>query len=74
MGRRRRAEHRAREAKRKRHALGRADPQEVHPVGAHGFAPVAPPRPTREKYQMSAASPVYLEIIDFIASGTTPEA
>ena len=26
------------------------------------------------EYQMSAASPVYLEIIDFIASGTTPEA
>jgi hypothetical protein len=25
-------------------------------------------------YQMSAASPVYLEIIDFIAAGTTPEA
>ena len=26
------------------------------------------------EYQMSAASPVYLEIIDFIAAGTTPEA
>ena len=26
------------------------------------------------EYQMSAASPVYLEIIDFIATGTTPEA
>jgi hypothetical protein len=25
-------------------------------------------------YEMSAASPVYLEIIDFIAAGTTPEA
>ena len=25
-------------------------------------------------YQMSAASPVYLEIIDFIATGATPEA
>ncbi len=26
------------------------------------------------EYEMSAASPVYLEIIDFIAAGTTPEA
>ena len=26
------------------------------------------------EYQMSAPSPVYLEIIDFIAAGTTPEA